>query len=152
MYRDYTLFGPGVFRIHDGPDSDEFIEFGPLLDNQVAFLRSDPRSSTPLVLDLTTTPPTPQQLTKFQAALKKRLGSRADTSAYYQQIESRWGIVPPQGPFYSLLNGRFSDASAIPPKPAGRPADPYYIRVDIDDANANSRIISAGTPLRRWPL
>jgi hypothetical protein len=152
MYRDYTLFGPGVFRIHDGPDSDEFIEFGPLLDNQVAFLRSDPRSSTPLVLDLTTTPPTPQQLTQVQAALKKRLGSRADTSAYYQQIESRWGIVPPQGPFYSLLNGRFSDASAIPPKPAGRPADPYYIRVDIDDANANSRIISAGTPLRRWPL
>lgn len=152
MYRDFTAFGPGMIRIYDGPGSEEYVEFGPLLDNQIAFLRSDPRSHTPLVLDLTTTAPTPQELNRFQAAIKKRIGSRYDTSVYYQQIASRWGIVPPQGPFYSLLNGRFSDRSAIPPKPAGRAAEPYHIRVDIDNGNANSRVISSGTPLRRWPL
>jgi hypothetical protein len=121
MYRDFTLFGPGVFRIYDGPTSDEFIEIGPLLPNQVAFLRSDPRSHTPLVLDLTSTAPTSQELNRFQKALKKRFGARWDTNVDDQQIASRWESYP-QGPFYSLLKGRFSDRSAIPPKPAaGRP-------------------------------
>ncbi len=152
MYRDYTFFGPGTVRIYDGPGSDEYVEFGPLLENQIAFLRSDPRSHTPLVLDLTTTPPPAQDLNRFQAAVAKRLGAKAKTSAYYQQIESRWGILPPQGPFYSLLNGRFSDRSAIPPKPAGGSADVYYIRTEIVCGNGSSRIISSGTPLRRWPL
>lgn len=152
MYRDFTFFGPGTIRIHDGPGVDEYVEFGPLLANQIAFLRSDPRSHTPLVVDLTVTPPPAQELTKFQAALKKRFGTRANSSAYYQQILSRWGILPPQGPMYSLLNGRFSDRSAIPPKPAGRNATPYFIRYSIDDGNANSRVVCSGTPLRRWPL
>ena len=152
MYRDHTVFGPGLIRIFDGPGNDDYVEFGPLLENQVAFLRSDPRSHTPLVLDLTSTPPPQQELTRFQQRVLKRVGDRAQSSAYYQQILSRWGIVPPQGPMYSLLNGRFSDRSAIPPKPAGRPAEPYYVRIDIDDGNANSRAISSGTPLRRWPL
>ena len=55
MYRDFTFFGPGTIRIHDGPGVDEYVEFGPLLANQIAFLRSDPRSHTPLVVDLTVT-------------------------------------------------------------------------------------------------
>lgn len=152
MYRDYTLFGPGVFRIGDGPGTDEYVEFGPLLPNQVAFLRSDPRARTPLVVDLTSTPPTPQELNIFQSTLQQFIGSAANESAFLRQIQSAFGIVPPQGPMYSLLNGRFSSRSAIPPKSASKPATPFFVKVEIDDGNGASRIISSGTPLRRWPL
>lgn len=152
MYRDYTLFGPGIFRIGDGPGTDEYVEFGPLLPNQVAFLRSDPRSRTPLVVDLTSTPPTPQELNFFQKAIKQFTGSAANGNAFLQQIQSAFGILPPQGPMYSLLKGRFSTRAAIPPKSQGRPAQPYYVKVEIDNGTGASRVISSGTPLRRWPL
>ena len=152
MYRDHTLFGPGKFRIYDGPGSSEFVEFGPLLPNQVVFLRTDPRSHTPLVQDLTVVPPSPQELNIFQQAIKQLIGAAANGNAFWQQIESLFGISPPQGPMYSLLKGRFSDRSAIPPKSPGRSAQPYFVKVEIDDGNADSRIISSGTPLRRYPL
>lgn len=152
MYRDYTVFGPGTFRIYDGPGATEYVEFGPLLPNQVAFLRTDPRSKTTLVQDLTSIPPTPQELTIFQRAVKQIIHFFTSENAFTAQIESMFGIAPPQGPMYSLLSGRFSDASAIPAKSPGRSATPYHVRVEIDDGNADSKIISAGTPLRRWPL
>jgi hypothetical protein len=152
MYRDYTVFGPGLFRIYDGPGASDYVEFGPLLPNQIAFLRTDPRSKTPLVQDLTSTPPTPQELNVFQEALRKFLDFASDQNALITQIESAFGIAPPQGPMYSLLSGRFSDNSAIPPKSPGRPAQPYYVKCEIDDGNADSKIISSGTPLRRYPI
>ncbi|HOW92885.1 MAG TPA: hypothetical protein PLF91_00140 [Mycolicibacterium fallax] len=153
MYRDHTVFGPGLFRIYDGPGSSDFVEFGPLLPNQVAFLRTDPRTHTTLVQDLTTVAPTPQELNIFQAAINQLLTfAGADTNAFLQQFQSAFGIRTAQGPMYSLLKGRFSDNSAIRAKSPGRPAHPYFVRVDIDDGDANSKIISAGTPLRRYPL
>ena len=152
MYRDHTVFGPGVFRIYDGPGSDDHVEFGPLLPNQVAFLRTDPRSKTPLVQDLTSIPPTPQELNIFQKVIKQILDFAFDQNAFSEQLESLFGIQAPQGPMYSLLSGRFSDNSAIPAKSPGRAAQPYYVRVEIDDGNADSKIISAGTPLRRYPI
>ncbi|HSA41291.1 MAG TPA: hypothetical protein P5061_11790, partial [Mycobacterium sp.] len=148
-----TVFGPGLFRIYDGPGSSDFVEFGPLLPNQVAFLRTDPRTHTTLVQDLTTVAPTPQELNIFQAAINQLLTfAGADTNAFLQQFQSAFGIRTAQGPMYSLLKGRFSDNSAIRAKSPGRPAHPYFVRVDIDDGDANSKIISAGTPLRRYPL
>lgn len=152
MYVDAVVFGPGVFRIWDGPGASEYVEFGPLLPNQVAMLRTDPRSHTPLVQDLTSVPPTPQELNFFQAALKRLTGAAANSNVFLQQIESAFGITPPQGPMYSLLNGRFSSRAAIPPKSPGRPAEPHFLKVEIDDGNAASRIISTGTPRRRYPL
>ena len=152
MYLDFVLFGPGVFRIWDGPGASEFVEFGPLLPNQVAFLRSDPRSPTPLVQDLTSVPPTAQELNFWQKVLRAFTGSAANSNAFLQQIESAFGITPPQGPMYSLLNGRFSNRSAIPAKSPGKAAEPYFVKVEIDGGNADSRIISTGTPRRRYPL
>lgn len=153
MYRDYTLFGPGLFRIYDGPGSTDYVEFGPLLTNQIVFLRTDPRTHTALVQDLTVTPPTAQELNIFQNVINQILTfAGADTNKFLQQFQSAFGIRTAQGPLYSLLRGRFTQNSAIPPKSPGASAQPYYVRVDIDDGDANSKVISAGTPLRRYPL
>lgn len=153
-YYDYTLFGPGVFRIYDGPGTDEFVEFGPLLPNQVVYLRTDPRSHATLVKDLTTVPPTPQELNVFQQALKsfESFAFANNVPPLMRVIESIFGIQPPQGNLYRYLKGRFSDRAAIPPKSPGNPAKTYHVKVAIDDGNANSKIIASGTPLRRYPL
>lgn len=153
MYDDYTLFGPGIFKIYDGPGSDEFVEFGPLLPNQIVFLRTDPRVHTTLVQDLTSVPPAPQELDLFQEAVDKFLSfAGMNNSAFADQLKSVFGIRPPQGNFYKYLKGRFSKNAAIPPKPAGAEAQPYYVKVAIDNGNADSKIIASGTPLRRYPL
>lgn len=152
MYRDYTCFGPGLFRFGNGPDSTDMIEFGPLLDNQIVYLRSDPRRRA--IVDLTSIPPTPQQLDWFQKALKDfySFASGNNISPLDQAIMSQWGIRPPQGNLFSLLNGRFSTESAIPAAPAGEAPQSRFIKVEIVDGNADSKIISSGTPLRRYPL
>ena len=152
MYDDYICFGPGTFRIYNGPGSDEYVEFGKLLPNQVVLLRTDPRDRN--VYDLTTIPPTPQELTIFQQALKQffSFAFANNVPPLVQAIQSLFGILPPQGNIYSLLSGRFSDAAAIPPKSPGNPATPYHVKCHIVEGNADSRIIATGTPLRRYPL
>ena len=154
MYWDATLFGPfQKVRLYDGPGSTEYVEFGPLLPNQIVFLRTDPRSNTTLVQDLTVVPPSPQELNTFQSAISKFLDwVGPDSSALEDQIKSLFGIRPPQGNFYQYLNGRFSDACAIPPKSPGYPAQTYHLKVEILGGNADSKVILAGTPLRRYPL
>lgn len=153
MYDDYTVFGPGTFRIYDGPDTDEYVEFGPLLPNQIVFLRTDPRVNTTLVQDLTVVPPTPQELTIFQDALTKFLSfAGMNEGAFGDQIKGLFGIKPPQGNLYRYLSGRFSENAAIPPKSPGNPVSPYHVKVEIIGGNVDSKIIASGTPLRRWPI
>lgn len=152
MYWDVTIFGPGMFRIYDGPGSEDYVEFGPLLPNQIVFLRTDPRSNTTLVQDLTAIPPTPQELNVFQEAVKSLLSFFTNQNAFTDQVESMFGIVPPQGNFYKYLNGRFSDNAAIPAKSPGDEAKPYFVKVEIDGGNADSKVIASGVPLRRYPL
>lgn len=153
MYDDYTLFGPGIFKIYDGPGSDDYVEFGPLLPNQIVFLRTDPRVNTTLVQDMTSIPPSPQELDVFQDAVDKFLSfAGMNNTALEAQIDSMFGIRAPQGPLYKYLKGRFSDNAAIPPKSPGAPAKPYFVKVAIEGGNADSKIICSGTPLRRYPL
>ena len=154
MYDDFTLFGPGTFRIWNGPGAGagEYVQVGPLLGNQVVFLRSDPRKRA--MQDLTTTPATPQQLDIFQAALQGFLSFAfaGNVPPLLLCIESLFGILPPQGNLYSLKSGEFSDAAAIPARSPGDPVQPYYVRVEIENGNANSKVIASGVPLRRYPL
>lgn len=151
MWDRYTCIGPGTFRFWNGPmaGANEYVEFGPLLDGQVMQLRTDPRKRG--VVDMTATPPSPQQLNFFQQALKDFLtfatGNNATPLAI--TIESMFGILPPQGNPYSLLRGRWS--KAIPPKSPGKAAQEYHVKVEIVNGDANSQIIVAGTPLRRLP-
>ena len=152
-YNDYICYGPGLFKFWNGPgaDPEEYVKFGPLLSNQVMYVRTDPRKRG--VVDMTSIPATPQQLTGFQKALSSFLsfatGSNATPLA--QEIKSFFGILPPQGNPYALLKGRWSRDAAIPPKSPGKPPDKFHVKVAIDDGNANSKIVSTLTPLRRMP-
>lgn len=153
MHDTYTCFGPGVFRFWLGPDAgpNEFVEFGPLLENQVVQIDSDPRNRS--VHDLTSKPPTPQALTDWEKALAGFLDFVGGSDApLVEAIKSQWGITPPQGNLYSLLKGRWSDRSAIPPKTVGAPVKPHTVKVSITGGNAASRIIASGVPQRRYPL
>lgn len=150
MFDRWTLFGPGTFNLGNGPDATEFVTVGPLLDGQVVQVRTDPRRRG--ITDITTQVTT-QQLTASQVALEQFLSFAIgdNTSALTQSIESLFGITPPQGNVFSLLNGRFSDDAAIPPRPVAGPVQNYEVPVSIEGGNANSRILVAGTPLRRFP-
>jgi hypothetical protein len=151
MYDELTVFGPGLFRFYNGPGSTDYIEFGPLLPNQVMQIRTDPRDRT--VVDMTVIPPTPQELGLFQKALQGFLNFLTiGQSPLAQTIESVFGITPPQGNPYSLMNGRFSDDAAIPPQSPGDPIRPYHVKVAIDNGSASSKIIASGVPRRRLPF
>lgn len=146
----YTLYGPGTFKIGNGPNTTEMVEFGPLLPNQIVQIRTDPNGLRGVV-DLTVVPPTPQELNWFQEALQDFISFATGNNVppLLREIESKFGIVPPQGNLYSLMSGRFSHP--IPAKEPGKPAEPYYVAVSIDDGNADSKIVATGTPLRRYP-
>lgn len=145
----YTVFGPGTFAIGNGPNTTDMVEFGPLLPNQVVQLRTDNRKRT--VVDLTSVPPTAGELLEYKQALKD-LESFAPIGNIAPTLDANasvYGVVPPQGNMHRLLNGRFS--RPVPRKPAGGPPEVCHVAVSITGGDANSRIIAAGTPLRRYP-
>jgi hypothetical protein len=157
MWDRYTCIGPGTFRFGNGPGSTEMVEFGPLLAGQAAMIRTDPRKRG--VVDLSATPIAPQQQQGFLQGLTDLLSfaTANNINPLLSVIQSIFGIfsgapgpVPPQGNLYSLLKGRFSEP--IPARSPGNPVQPYYVKVEIEDGNADSQIIAAGTPYRRNPF
>ncbi|OBB15046.1 hypothetical protein A5761_14990 [Mycolicibacterium setense] len=151
----YTVYGPGTFKFAVSPGSSEMIEFGPLLPNQVVYINTSRQN--PKIKDLTSIAPTQQELNFFQQAFKDFVSwaNANNVPPLLQQIESAFGIIPPQGNLYSLLKGRWNKDSPIPPRSPGTPDSqvaPYYVKVSIEGGNADSRIVAAGTPLRRHPL
>lgn len=156
LYYDFTLIGPfESVRIHDGPESDEYVEFGPLLRNQVVELRTDPRVHTTMVEDLTVTgfPEDVSKQTPLQQALTRYMTfAGVAQTPFADLIRSIFGVRRVQGNLYRFLQGRFSKNIAIPPKSPGNPAQPSFVKVRIVGGDADSKIIAAGTPLRRWPL
>lgn len=149
MWERFTCYGPGIFMLGDGPNATEFVQFGPLLNNQVAQIRTDPRKYG--VVDLSSQPPLQQDLNFWEQAIQdyESFAHGGNVSVQVAQIESLFGIVPPQGNLYSLLNGRFSNP--VPARSPGYPLQAYQIPVSIQGGNASSAIVAAGTPLRRLP-
>lgn len=150
MFPRFTCFGPGTFKFADGPGSTQMVQFGPLLAGQVAQVRTDPRRRG--VVDLTQKPPSSQELTQWEKAITD-LKSFTQVLSVFQSIFGILGTgpVPPQGNLYSLLQGRFSDNSAIPAKSPGAPAQSHAVKVEVSGAGAQTLVIAAGTPLRRLP-
>lgn len=151
----YTCYGPGTFRFAASPGSSEMIEFGPLLPNQVVWI--DTSRQNPKIKDLTSIAPTQQELNVFQQAFKDFVSWATGNNVppLLQQIESVFGITPPQGNLYSLLKGRWNKDSAIPAKSPGTPdslVQPVFVKVEIDGGNADSKILVSGTPRRRYPV
>lgn len=152
-YDNYTVFGPGTFKFWLGPGAgpNDYVEFGPLLPSQVVQINTDPRSRS--VQDLTSQPASPEELKLWENTLSDVLdiaGNYSENLA--NQVRSVWGVLPPQGPLYALLKGRWTDAAGIPAKKAGESMKPHKVKVAVDNGSANSRIIASGTPLRRYPL
>lgn len=149
MWDEYTCIGPGTFYFAAQPGSSDMVRLGPLLENQIMMVRTDPAKRG--VVDMTAIPPTPQHLNIWQELLQAFLSfiSFGPVPPLFQTIESLFGIRPPQGNPYSLLHGRF--AGGIPPKPAGTPATPYHVAVRIEGGTAASGILAGGVPLKRWP-
>lgn len=144
----YLCYGPGTFSIGDGSGSSRMITFGPLLAGQVALLNTLPR--LPGVVDLSPNQPA-QPLDLLQGLLKGLIDFATNNNVppLLQEFESLFGIVPPQGPLYSLLNGRFT----TPLDPMLEQDGPVtsFIPCKITGGNGDSKIIGAVTPLRRWP-
>ena len=146
---EYTCYGPGIFKIASGPGSTDYVEFGPLLPNQVVQLRTDNRKRA--IVDLTRVPPTAAELLEYREAMKglESFAAIANLAPTVDAQASMFDVVPPQGNLHTLLKGRF--ARPIPQKSPGRKPEPHLIAVSISGGNADSRIVGALTPLRRYP-
>jgi len=147
----YLLYGPGTFTLSDGPahTGGNTVTFGPLLEGQVAMLTTLPRLRG--VVDLS--PNQPAQTSNIFQSLMSELVSFATNNnvpPLLEQFESVFGILPPQGNMYSLLNGRFT--TPVPPKFDSQPPVVSNIAVSIANGNASSKVVAALTPQRRWPL
>lgn len=147
----FLLTGPGYFSLGNGPDTTDFVEFGPLLDGQVVLIETEPRRRA--VVDLTpATVSTSQALNPFQQLIKNLVtfATNNNVPPLLQEFESLFGILPPQGNLYSYLTGRFT--RPVPGKLPGEQPKTSNIFVKIDNGNASSKVVAAVTPRRRWPL
>jgi hypothetical protein len=150
MWPFYILVGPGLFGIGDGPNATQAVTYGPLQQNQVVFINTDPNLYG--VIDLTSMPPpgTPassQFISQLSAALAEY---NAFLSAGIPAPNlSVFGTPFPQGNPYSLLSGRFS--RPIPAKLPGSSAKPQQIAVAVEGGGPTTAILAAGIPYRRYP-
>ncbi|WP_349318985.1 DUF7257 domain-containing protein [Mycolicibacterium canariasense] len=150
MWDRYTLFGPGTFEIASGPGSKQMVKIGPLLPNQRVQIRTDGQQRR--IIDLTSEPPTAAELLEYRKALAE-LDSYApikNIGPTRQANASEFGVVPPQGNLHRIIEGWFT--RPIPAKSPGRPAEKYQVACKITGGNPDSRIIAAGTPLRKLPI
>ncbi|AEJ92115.1 hypothetical protein OPTIMUS_34 [Mycobacterium phage Optimus] len=147
-FPDLVVYGPGTFKFSDGPGAEPTIEFGPLADGQVALIKTHPGQRA--VYDITTDQ-TEQDLPFFQDFLKRliSLAFNGNVPPLMEWFQSLFGIEPPQGNMYSLLKGRWS--KPVPPRTLTASPVTHQIAVEIKDGNANSKVIAALTPMRRWP-
>lgn len=161
----YLCYGPGTFTFGDGADNNSSsVSFGPLLEDQVVLVTTLPRLRG--VVDLSSSSLNQQvvdgeiiplaipgnNLTEFQKQLKGLidLATNNNVPPLLENFESMFGILPPQGPLYSLLEGRFTTPLAAKDNDAAPVAS--SIPVQIVDGNADSKVVAAITPRRRWPM
>lgn len=149
MWDRYTLYGPGTFEIASGPGSSQMVKVGPLLPNQIVRLNTDGQKRR--IVDLTSVPPTANELIEYRQALAelesyapiKNIGPTLAANA------SEFGVTPPQGNMHRLIDGWFTHP--VPAKSPGRPVEQHVVACKITGGNADSRIIAAGTPKRKYP-
>lgn len=161
-YLCYAGSAGGVtFGFGNGPGSPSTVTFGPLEAGQIVLITTMPRLRS--VVDLTKHPVV-QTLTAPQVFLEQLInlisgvsgtltigetGASSGIPPLLQWFESLFGISPPQGNLYALLNGRFTNP--IPGVPQPFMATESHIPVSITGGNADSKIVAAIVPQRRWP-
>ena len=125
MFDDYYCIGPGTFYFQDGPNSGNYVVYGPIGAGQAVQISTDPRKRGVIPL----------------------YGNINIEGYGPVNVGAPFSVNP-----YSLLDGRFSDNAGIPPKPPGVDATPSYVWVQIVGGNSGSAIVSVGTPKRRMPF
>lgn len=140
--------GGATFHFSNGPGSTTMISFGPLEANQIVLMRTLPRLRT--LTDLTNVQ-TVQNPNGVQALIEAIVAFVYNNNVppLIQWFESLFGILPTQGPLYTLLNGRYSN-----PFPGVRQpqwATAQYLSVAITGGNADSKIVGRIDPQRWWP-
>jgi hypothetical protein len=122
-YDTYTVYGPGIIGIANGPGSDDMVEIGPLAEGEIAFIRTDPRRRG--VFDFT-----------------ERTGAESASVMFG---------ASPTDTMYRKLKGRFTSECAIPGKEPGMRVATHLVKVTIRGGNADSQVMASLTPLRRYP-
>lgn len=147
-FPDLVVYGPGTFTFSDGPGNTPTIPFGPLTDGQVALIKTAPGQRS--VYDISTDP-SEQDLNGFQGFIQSlvSLAFNNNTPPLFSWFESLFGITPQQGVMYSLLGGRWSNG--FPGRTLVSAPQTQQMAVTITGGDANSKVVAALTPLRRWP-
>ncbi|WP_052956744.1 hypothetical protein [Mycolicibacter heraklionensis] len=143
-------YGPGLFSFSNGPSTgtETPITFGPLLPGQIALI--DTRARVTQVVDITAG--TPQlAVTPDQKLIESIVNfvTNNNVPPVLRQFESEFGIAPPQGPLYSLLNGLFTNL--VPGVAQPRLAQPQHIAVSITAGSPASKVVARLDPMRVSP-
>ena len=144
----FLCYGPGTFTLPNGPGGGS-VTFGPLVDGQIVLVTTDPQYRS--VVDITPGQQF-QVLNQFQSVIAGLISFATNNNVppLLQQFESLFGILPPQGNLYSLLNGRFTNP--IPGASYGTLPQTYALPVAITGGGPTGQVVAAITPRRRWPL
>lgn len=152
-YDEYTLTGPGIFRIAAAAGSQEMVEFGPLYPNQQVQLRTDQRKRA--VVDISRDVAIADQVIKnypwlgpWLEALQDYIGS-GRSNATLNSNASAFGVVPPQGNLGQYLKGAFT--KPIAPRSASGEPNVVQVAVEIVDGDSASQIVANGVSLRKYP-
>lgn len=147
-FPDLVVYGPGTFSFGDGPGKEPTIVFGPLVAGQVALIKTHPGMRS--VFDITADQPE-QDLPAFQEFITRLISFAFNKNIppLFAWFESLFGIQPTQGPLYALLQGRWSHG--VPARTLATIPITSEIAVKIVNGDADSKVIAALTPLRRWP-
>lgn len=142
------FYGPGTLAIANGPGSTDMITFGPLLPGQIALITTEPRLRS--VVDLSPNLPSTGQTNLMQNLMTQlfSLAFNSNTPPLLSWFESLFGILPPQGPMYSLLKGRFTNP--VPGVALPSWAQTQHIACSITGGTSASKIVCALTPQRVW--
>jgi hypothetical protein len=151
MWPFFILVGPGEFAIGDGPNATQAVVYGPLEQNQMVFIQTDPRRYA--VTDMTSMPPpgvpaTSQRIKALEAAFAAYQSFLSNSNTPSPAL-SVFGTPFPQGNPYALMQGRFS--RPIPAKLPGSPAPEAQIAVAVESGSPTTAILAGGVPLRRFP-
>lgn len=142
----YLCYGPGTFSIGE-PGSGNVVKFGPLKPGQIALLSTLPR--LPTVVDLSPGQAASGNIVQTLITDLVNFATNNNVPPLLQEFESVFGILPPQGSLYSLLDGRFT--TPIPPMLEQVGPMPVSIPCSIQGGTSSSNVIASVTPFRRWP-
>ena len=143
-------YGPGTFSFSNGPGSTTMISFGPLEAGDVAVVNTFP----PLrgVVDISSSGYNAATSENFLQNLLQTIVNfvtNDNVPPLAQWFESLFGVLPPQSPLYSLLNGRLTNPIPGVPQPSW--ATLNYLSVSITGGSSSSKMIGRIDPMRRSP-